>query len=248
MAKILKPPKVLKAVLSLQNDEEARLRRAEARALDPGLAVLRAWQSQRLARTYADLLDDPAYAPACRFFLSEIYAARDFSQRDAGGEQLFALLRRYLPEEMLRPLAEALALNRLTNELDAKLLQALLSLGAAEEITEAAYAEAYRLCDNYEERVSQIERIGSILREVGFGARLPLVGITLKAARLPASRAGWDELYNFLVSGYQAFRPMKDAGFFVDTIERRERLLLDRIYARHPDPFSGILADDEINA
>lgn len=95
MAKILKPPKVLKAVLSLQNDEEARLRRAEARALDPGLAVLRAWQSQRLARTYADLLDDPAYAPACRFFLSEIYAARDFSQRDAGGEQLFVRRNKY---------------------------------------------------------------------------------------------------------------------------------------------------------
>ena len=244
MAKMRKPPKILKAVFDLQHREDVRPRLPEDQALDPQLAALRDWQARRLARTYADLLNDPEYAPACRFFLSEIYAARDFSQRDASGEQLYRLLRRYLPDEMLRPLTEALALNRLTNALDADLLQALRSIGGAEAITGEAYASAYRLCDNYEERVNQIERIGAILREVGAGARLPLVGFTLRAARLPARRAGWVELYDFLFRGYQAFQPMKDTGFFVDTIEQRERLLLDRIYSRHPDPFSGIEPDE----
>ena len=39
-------------------------------------------QAQRFAATYADLLDSPAYAPSARFFLEELYSARDYSLRD----------------------------------------------------------------------------------------------------------------------------------------------------------------------
>lgn len=238
MVKPRKPPKILRAVFALEKDESARPLPVKGGGLDPDLARLRLWQSERLRRTYADLLASPEYAPACSFFLSDIYSARDFSERDAHGEQLYALLRRYLPIEMLRPLTEALELNRLTNELDARLLEAFRDSGAIEEITEETYAAAYRQCDNFSERMEQIERIGAILREVGAGARLPLVGLTLKLVRLPARRAGWSELYEFLARGYEAFQPMNDVDYFVDTIVRREKLILERIYASHPQPFS----------
>jgi hypothetical protein len=239
MAKQRKPPKLLKAIFALQKSEDARPNAVDGAGLDPQLAWLRSWQTRRLENTYADLLSSAEQGPACRFFLSEVYAARDFSQRDANGEQLHALLRRYLPDEMLRPLTEALALNRMTNDLDADLLYVLVHhLGVTEEITAQAYAEAYRLCDNYQERLEQIDRAAALLLEVGHGAKLPLVGLTLKLVRRPAQRLGWSEAYDFLARGYAAFEPMKDAGEFVNTIERREKLILDRIYSGHPEPFS----------
>jgi hypothetical protein len=72
-----KPPRrSLFSVLGQLNDIQ-NLRREElaAEPLEPALALLKAWQSQRLARTYADLLATDRYRLACRFFL-ELRAAR----------------------------------------------------------------------------------------------------------------------------------------------------------------------------
>src|SRR5512135_1888664 len=41
--------------------------------LEPRLALLRAWQAGRLAKTYADLMADKRTRPAGEFFLSDIY-------------------------------------------------------------------------------------------------------------------------------------------------------------------------------
>src|SRR4051794_40704114 len=81
-------------------------------ALNPQLTLLRTWQSQRLAQSYADLLADPHASPACRFFLSDIYAPRDFSQRDHDIERIYAYLVRVLPSQALQLLSTVIELNR----------------------------------------------------------------------------------------------------------------------------------------
>ena len=64
-----------------------------AMELDPRLALLRGWQANRLACTYADLLNDPHDAPACQFFLNNVYAPTDFSQRDHDLARIHKFLR-----------------------------------------------------------------------------------------------------------------------------------------------------------
>jgi len=124
--------------------------------LEPHVARLRQWQAQRLAATYADLLVNPQYAPVCQFFLSDIYAARDFSQRDQDAERLHDVLARFLPARMLSTLARANQLNRLSAQLDHSLADALQRIGVGETITAQQYAEGYRLRDNYVERIHQM--------------------------------------------------------------------------------------------
>ncbi len=60
--------------------------------LTPLHKFLRNWQVARLASTHADLLSSREYGPACRFFLTDIYAARDFSRRDAEVKEFYAFL------------------------------------------------------------------------------------------------------------------------------------------------------------
>ncbi|HQF71675.1 MAG TPA: hypothetical protein PLH39_10395, partial [Promineifilum sp.] len=43
----------------------------EERELPPEIALLRRFQSQRLARTHGDLLASPRYRPAAQFFLDD---------------------------------------------------------------------------------------------------------------------------------------------------------------------------------
>ena len=67
--------------------------------------------------------------------------------------------------------------------------------------------------------------------EVGAGARLLVVGAAMKLAKIPAQRAGWTDLYDFVDQGRRAFPRMRDAKTFVDTITQRETNLLDLMYA-----------------
>ncbi len=235
-------PSIPRLIRDLQSSEDARRQSVPAAELDPQLALLRAWQSRRLERTYADLLADPRYEPACRFILSDIYAPRDFSQRDHDAEQIHAVLSRFLPAALLQTLTDAIEMNRLTAALDQALLRMLVDqLGMTGELTPELYAQGYRACDNYAERLHQIELITGILRQVGEGARFPGVGVTLAVARKPAERLGWAEAFDFLVRGRAAFKPMRDVETFVSTIQRRETCILDQIYAGAADPFNIVV-------
>ncbi|MFQ5611262.1 MAG: hypothetical protein ACE5H9_03925 [Anaerolineae bacterium] len=151
-------------------------RRATAGSgLDPDLARLRAWQVQRLARTHADLLASRRYGPACRFFLDDVYAPRDFSGRDQDLVEMHAIMLKFLPARLLRPLALALELNALNDDLDRALLAALgHEPGQAQAITPAAYAEACRRAGDYADRARQIDLIVEIGRGIDRLVRLPL--------------------------------------------------------------------------
>jgi hypothetical protein len=203
--------------------------------LDPQLALLRNWQSQRLAQTYADLLADPHSGPALRFFLSDLYAPHDFGQRDHDVERIYAFLLRVMPAQTLQLLTDVITLNRLTNELDIDLCHVLVDqLGVTDTITPELYAEGYRICANYTMRVYQIDLLITVVTQVGVGARLRVVDLALLLARIPAQQAGWGDLYDFLKRGYAAFRQLRDVTAFVGVIELRERHILDQIYAVEP--------------
>jgi hypothetical protein len=238
MSRTLTPKELIHLLHELQEREDVHPQSIPLTELRPQLSLLRQWQSERLAHTYADLLVDEHYSAACQFFLSDLYGPRDFSQRDHDAERLYEILSRFLPPAMLRLLADAIRMNQLTSRLDQMLVRVLVEqLGVTEAITELAYVEGYRLCDNYAERKIQIDLLVDILREAASGARNPIFGISLRLARGPALRAGWFGLYDFLERGYATCKPMRNVGYFVDTIRERETTILDKIYAGDPAPF-----------
>jgi hypothetical protein len=205
---------------------------------DAHLLALREFQTARLARSYADLLAHPRFNPACRFFLDDIYAPRDFTQRDHDMRQMHDFMRRFVPAGMIHPLTLTVKLHALTEHLDTALVDALYNrLQLAGPVTLEAYAEAYRLCDNYAARVDQIEWVSEIGRDLDRIVRQPLTGTVLALAGAPARRAGWEELTGFLDRGYRAFKHLHGAKAFIDVVTRRERRFLDRIYAHDPDPY-----------
>lgn len=200
--------------------------------------ILRAWQQDRLSRTYRDLLDSPRYRPAAEFFLSDVYGVKDTRKRDAAVERLYPTMVRLMPEAGLHSVGLALELDALSEELDAQLLDALQEQSAVREgITEADYCAAYRRCDNYALRKHQIELFRGIGTTLAVVVEKPLIYSLLRGMRQPARLAGLGALQDFLERGFRAFRHMEDPGEFLDTIDQREIRILDRIYARHPDPF-----------
>lgn len=238
MSDILHPKDAAELLVQLRRRREFSHQPVAEAGLSPQLALLRAWQSRRLATTHADLLASPRYGKACRFFLDDVYAPKDFSQRNTDIVRMHDFLLRFLPPGVLRTLTQTIALNNLTETLDELLLDVLVNkLGMADQITPALYAEAYRLCDNYDDRKLQIDMIVEVGRGIERLVRIPFVGWTLRMARGPALRGGWDELQSFLERGYAAFKHMGKAQPFLQTIQRREMQILDQIYAGVENPF-----------
>jgi len=205
----------------------------EASALVP---ALRRWQAQRLERTYADLRADERYAQAAQFFLSDLYGDADFAERDRQVRKAYPLIEKALPKAALAPIADALELHALSAELDEKLCAVLVGeLGVKARVTDALYAEGYRLCRNRAKR--QIALIISVGKDLDRIVAKPLIYGMLKLARRPAHSVGLGELQDFLERGFLAFRRMAGAEAFLQTIERRETLILERLFAGKPRPF-----------
>lgn len=201
--------------------------------------VLSRWQSERLAATYADLASQPRYRKAIGFFLSDLYGTSDFAKRDADLVRVYPIMVRALSENALESLATAVELHALTQELDSELLQALNKAGIdigehPGALDRESYAQAYRDCDNYDRRVRQIELIretGELLDEV---VRHPMIFFTVRLVRAPAHAAGLGELQEFIERGLGAFRQMKGATRFLQTILDREFYILDQIFSGEP--------------
>jgi hypothetical protein len=147
-------------------------------------------------------------------------------------------MRRILPPEIRRSLELVMELNIVTDSLDHELLRVLVNeLGLGDSLDSQMYAEGYRRCNNYDERVRQIDLILATGRAIDRLIHRPAVGLALHLARGPAFLGGWHELQDFLERGYAAFKRMGRADDFLLTITGRERKILDQIYAGAPEPF-----------
>lgn len=217
------------------------LRRAirDDAALAARWLALKRWQSDRLRATYPDLFAQPRYRAAGEFFLTELYGAKDFEQRDQEALRVVPKLARMLPERAVETMALAVELDELSEALDGR-VAARVTL----PIDEAGYAQAYRLAGTPAERVRQIEMVDQIGRSLERLARLPLLAGMIHVMRAPAEAAGFGHLHRFLQSGFDAFKAMGPAGEFLDTIRRRETVLMQRLFAGEASPFSGLTAVD----
>ncbi len=215
---------------------------AEAHAADPdtyrAMDLLRHWQAERLARTYADLMSSERYRPATEFFLSDIYGAKDFAERDQAVVRAYPIMVRTLPDSGLHTIAVAMEVHVLTAELDRRMWQVLTeTLGVKNTISENQYVEAFRRCDNRPARNRQISLIRRVGEDLDRIVAKPGIYHLLKLARRPARLAGFGELQDFLERGFAAFRHMGSAAEFLKIIVSRETAILDRIFDNHPSPF-----------
>ncbi|MDS4072219.1 MAG: hypothetical protein RKL24_03610 [Defluviicoccus sp.] len=193
---------------------------------------LRRWQAERLARTHADLLENPRYSAAAQFFLSDLYGPKDFSERDDEIERILPTLLAVLPASGVRTVALAIEVDALSEELDQAMVQALRrGAGVMGEMTANAYAEAYRRCGNRSQRELQIALVGATGQALDRLTRRPLIGTALHLMRVPAHMAGLGELHEFLQRGFDAFRSMGGADDFLRTIAERETGLMEQLFA-----------------
>ena len=203
----------------------------------PGLrkrrAELRAWQSARLARTYDDLYHDPRYARGVAFCLEDLYGMQDFARRARDLVWAWDRLKVTLPEAAVELLRRTVEFEVLRDGLDHAMTR---QLGQA-SLSETTYAAAYRAVGLRGEREQQVDLLIAMGSDIDRAAASPLMGLTLRAAYIPAHVAGLGLLHRLMERGYAAFRDMQGATDLLNVIREREILLLERLFAAVDDPF-----------
>lgn len=202
------------------------------------LKPLQAWQTQRLERSFARFLQDPARRPAAHFFLSDVYGDRDFTQRDADIAKVMPMMQRLLPSALVATVTDGIELGALTHALDLRMAQALQRVAPRRRrIDEALYAQAYREVGLPRLRARQIALIDHVGQGLASALRMPGVRLLLKLSRVPANAAGLGELQLFLERGFEAFAELDDAQAFLADIRQHESTAMARLFAGEADPF-----------
>lgn len=192
------------------------------------------FQAERLRRTYADFVASDRFGRMAEFFFSDVYSAKDPTERDTQFKQVYQFFRRSLGEALVHGLGELVELNDLSHTLDLELVVALQARVRGDTFGEDEYEEAYRRCDNYDVRVRQIEMLCRSIRYFRSLAERWSIGLVLKTVKATAAVLGGHTLIGFLDRGYGACRSVttEENGRFVETVGARERARLDRIYRR----------------
>lgn len=211
----------------------------ESRRVCPDLharvQAVKDYQQRRFAATYADLLADPRYRPAARFFLDELYGPADFSQRDAQFARVVPALVRLFPENIVATVATLTTLHALSENLDSEMGGQI----ASTEITAADYTAAWQATARAPDRHLQIDLMLSVGSSLDKLTRKPLVRASLLLMRGPARAAGLGELQTLLETGFEAFRSMNGAQEFLATVRQRETDLCNTLFGQ-----SGARPDD----
>ncbi len=190
-------------------------------------------QSRRLRDTYADYAAQDVYRQVTDFFFDAIYSTRDKTRRDADFKSLYEYFNNKLGMEMIRALGRLVDLNELTGRLDELVTDQLMRLSRTPSFTHRHYEQAYRDCDNYDDRVIQIRRTVECMEFFHQVSQWRSMALMMKVVRLTARLKGAGELGDFLENGFNALRSVSDLSHFSQLVERREMERLDRIWREY---------------
>jgi len=205
----------------------------------PTLPLLRRWQSKRLEAGFQDFLQDPTMRPAAQFFLSDLYADRDFSARDRDAAKVLPMMSRFLPDSLLRAATDAIELAVLSHAFDLRLAEFLAHRpDPLRPISTVDYVQAYQSAGCPRLRRHQIGLVLRVGHALDAAVQKHGVYKLLKAARVPAQLAGLSELQKFLERGFTAFDALGGADSFLEQVANRELEVSRRLFAGHPQPFA----------
>lgn len=203
-----------------------RLRREADTRFGLKVMLVKRYQQARLAETYEDLLHDPRYAGACRFFLDELYGPGDQSLRDAQFARIIPALSRLLPGDVVATVESLARLHAVSERLDGEMAQHVMGPALAP----LEYSRAWKRTGQSDLRALQLDLLLAVGRAMQLYTKRPVMRHALRSMRGPAKVAGLAELQNFLERGFEIFNSLREANEFLTLIAQRETQYAESLF------------------
>jgi hypothetical protein len=200
------------------------------------LHAVQRYQIERMRVTHEALLRTPGYGQLCEFFLRDLYGLPEVgASRAAALSTLVDVLRSVLPRWIREGAAELVELYALSEQLDDRLARMLLHRGASTRFSAAEFESAYFHCDDYADRIRQIELSAA---STSFGHTLSThrsVARLLAVARALPGFPRLNPLLALLERGYRAMNQVRQIGPFIEAMRSGETTYVNGVYARQRD-------------
>jgi len=194
------------------------------------------WQLEYLLPFFSDLYARQGYEQAIDFTMSDL-AGIGISRRDRDLERAAPAITRLLPMRALETIAVAAEMNARILEVNLGIFrQLLVGEKLPDPITKIDYCLACRAASSLAECVELVHLVTGLGRTLESLVRIPMIGVTLRAMRLPAHAAGFAALQSFLENGYRTFRQIPDIPHFLLQIETRMTEVFEKIYTAPLEP------------
>ncbi len=188
------------------------------------------WQLKYLLPLFSDLHARQGYAQAIDFVVTDL-AGISISDRDNDLERAAPAITNLLPLRALETIATAAEMNAQILEVNIRICRQLqIGNDLPDPITETEYCIACREASSFDECMEMVHLIARLGRTLKKLVKVPMIGITLRAMRMPANAAGFGALQEFLENGYQTFWQIPDIEHFLGEIEQRATEIFRRIY------------------
>jgi len=188
------------------------------------------WQLEYLLPQFGDLHAREGYAEAIDFVVSDL-AGISISSRDNDLERAAPAITNLLPLRALETIATAAEMNAQILEVNIRICRQLqIGNDLPDPITETDYGIACREASSFDECVEIVHLVSGLGRTLKTLVKVPMIGITLRAMRVPAYAADFTALQGFLENGYLTFRQIPDIEHFLGEIEQRATEIFERIY------------------
>lgn len=209
---------------ALQLVAQFRQQHASDPALAKAIAEVKRFQARRFQATYADLLHNPRYARAARFFLQELYSDSDYASRDQQFARIASTIAKLFPQPVVATAAALAEVHALTETLDDRMAHAWRadSLAAPQDSQPARYVRCWRQSGDRAARHHQLDVVLQLGQELDRLTRTRGLRTLLRMMRRPAAAAGLDALQQFLETGFDAFAQMDGAEEFLAQVRQRE--------------------------
>ena len=186
------------------------------------------WQKQRMQNVHGNLFQNVAYQELADFFQTELY---NFDALDVLAGQLSLMLKqkvkldRWLPNEILNALVEAMQLALLTIKLDQQL--AIHLIRQKRELNDENLIAISIEIDQKANRLRQLKLFQSVSHQLSRHAQSLLLRTSLKLAKSKLKERGFAPMYQYLDHGFRVMRSNRQAKDFFIHYAQQEQCFLD---------------------
>ncbi|EOR03111.1 FFLEELY motif protein [Acinetobacter genomosp. 15BJ] len=209
--------------------------------LEQRLHEVQTWMKERIAHTHQEFFARPENQLMAQYFLKRLYGGPDF---DALAQQIERLLKfahkveKFVPENGIKTGTKSVSLAVLATQLDEQVAQQLLADYPADTpLTDEIMRDTLVKLDQGEARYEQLRLLDELGVTLDKYMRSTMMYATFKMCKGLAHKYHFDGMYEFIQEGFAAMKPMKSAATFIQTFTEKEREIIDRVHAGHPNPF-----------
>ncbi|MCH7302930.1 FFLEELY motif protein [Acinetobacter higginsii] len=209
--------------------------------LEQRLHEVQTWMKERIAHTHQEFFARPENQLMAQYFLKRLYGGPDF---DALAQQIERLLKfahkveKFVPENGIKTGTKSVSLAVLATQLDEQVAQQLLADYPADTpLTDEIMRDTLVKLDQGDARYEQLRLLDELGVTLDKYMRSTMMYATFKMCKGLAHKYHFDGMYEFIQEGFAAMKPMKSAATFIQTFTEKEREIIDRVHAGHPNPF-----------